>query len=89
MNYLEIREGIVHADGGTGDDHTLCGVTSERLLESIDDYADEADRETDTEPCMVATDRKINCPDCARIIRYCCRLGTKSIDGGGRKHVHG
>ena len=37
-NYLECRNGLIHADGGSGDDHTLCGLTSENTIPSISDY---------------------------------------------------
>lgn len=80
MNLLEIREDIVHADGGNGDDHTLCGVTSERVLDDISEYTyDVAMRESELVPCMVYTERKIDCPTCATIIRHCCKLGLRSI----------
>lgn len=80
MNLLELRNGIVHADGADGNDYTLCGVTAERVLKSIEEYTeDDFLRETETEPCMVYTDRKIDCESCATIIRHCCKLGVRAI----------
>lgn len=78
MNLLEISRGIVHADGQGGDDHTLCGVSAANILDDITAY--EPNRE-DIElwPCMMYTNRKIDCPDCAAIIRHCCRLGLRSL----------
>ena len=84
MNLLEISKGIVHADGYGGDDHTLCGVTTEKTLESMEEYTAEVfARETETEPYLVKTKDKIDCETCAAIIRYCCKLGMKSIKKGG------
>lgn len=76
-NYLECAQGIVHADSGDGQDHTLCGLTAERILDSEADYAPEEDSEL--VPALVETNKKITCPKCAAIIRWCCHLGTKSI----------
>lgn len=81
MNILEIYRGVVHADGASGDDHTLCGVTSERVLNDISDYTYDVAMNENAElvPCMVYTTRKIDCPECAAIIRHCCKLGLRSI----------
>ena len=76
-NYLECRNGLIHADGGSGDDHTLCGLTTEKTIHSISDYAPEY--ETEILPQLVITDKKVTCSQCAQIIRWCCHLGTKSI----------
>ena len=84
MNLLEISKGIVHADGPDGNDYTLCGVTAERARKSMDEYtADVFASETETEPCMVKTKDKIDCETCAAIIRYCCKLGIRSIKKKG------
>lgn len=78
MNLLEISRGIVHADGHSGDDHTLCGVTAANILDDITAY--EPDKEDIVmSPCMMYTNRKIDCPECAAIIRHCCRLGLRSL----------
>ena len=77
MNYLEIKRKIVHADSGSGDDHTLCGVTSEKIISDMSEY--DRDREDDLLPYMMETTKKITCPRCADIIRYCCALGKRSI----------
>ena len=80
MNLLELCRGIVHADGADGNDYTLCGVTAENVLQSSEEYTAEVfAAETETEPCMVYTDKKIDCPECACIIRYCCKLGIRAI----------
>ncbi len=81
MNLLEINRDIVHADGASGDDHTLCGVTAERVLDAISDYTYDVCMNEDTEmvPCMIYTARKIDCPECAAIIRHCCSLGLQAI----------
>ena len=76
-NYLECRNGLIHADGGSGDDHTLCGLSTENTIPSISDYAPED--ETEILPQLVSTDKKVTCSQCAAIIRWCCHLGTKSI----------
>lgn len=77
MNLLEIRNGIVHADAAGGIDYTLCGVTAENIIDSRKEYHPED--ETESEPCMMWTDRKITCPKCAAIICHCIALGTKAI----------
>ena len=77
MNFLEIREDIVHADEAMGNDYTLCGVTTEGALQSMDEY--DPEDETETEPQMLKTTKKVTCPKCAMIIRYCCKLGVRSI----------
>jgi len=77
MNYLEIKRKIVHADSGDGDDHTLCGVTSENTISDMSEY--DRDREDDLLPSMMKTTKKITCSKCADIIRYCCALGKRSI----------
>jgi hypothetical protein len=80
QNLLEVRCGIVHADGDGGDDYTLCGLTSEKTFGVIPpDYDADYDMQS-TEPTLIRTDKKINCSRCASIIRHCCKLGTKSID---------
>lgn len=81
MNLLEINRGIVHADGHGGDDHTLCGVTAEKVLDDIADY-DSDGEDIEMAPCMKYTNRKIDCPECAAIIRHCCRIGTRAIKKG-------
>lgn len=86
MNLLEIRNGIVHADCADGNDYTLCGVTAERILNSVAEYTPETSmKETETEPCMVYTNKKIDCETCASIIRYCVNLGTRAIKRGVAK----
>lgn len=77
MNLLELKNGLVHADGFDGIDYTLCGVTAENTIHSRAEYHPED--ETETEPFMMRTDRKITCPECAAIIRYCVSLGTRAI----------
>jgi len=77
MNFLEIRQGIVHADEAMGNDYTLCGVTTERTLRGMDEY--DPEDETETEPMMLKTIKKVTCPKCAMIIRHCCKLGVQSI----------
>ena len=80
MNLLEINRDLVHADGAGGDDHTLCGITAERVLDALSDYTyDVAMSESELVPCMVYTERKIDCPECAAIIRHCCMLGLRAI----------
>ena len=82
-NLLELRSGTVHADSGDGMDYTLCGLTAERCLENAGEYTDEVRaKESEIVPCMTYTDSKIDCETCARIIRYCCRLGLKSLKRG-------
>lgn len=76
-NLLEIRNGLVHADSGNGCDTTLCCLTAEKCISSLDEY-DES-RESCTEPYLMYVSDKINCPKCAETIRYCCKLGLKSI----------
>lgn len=77
MNLLEIRNGIVHADTADGIDYTLCGVTAENIIHSRKEYHPED--ETESEPYMLQTNRKITCPKCAEIILHCVALGTKAI----------
>ena len=77
MNYLEITPNIVHVDGANGDDHTLCGMTTEKLIADMSEY--DRDSEDDVLPYMMETSKKITCPKCAAIIRYCCALGKKSL----------
>lgn len=77
MNLLEVSRNIVHADGGDGDDHTLCGVTAENQISDMSEY--EGEHDTELCPVMLKTRQKITCPECAAIIRYCCALGTKSL----------
>ena len=80
MNLLELRSGTVHADAACGLDYTLCGVSASNILNSKKDYADgKFIWETETEPCMVYTNEKINCEGCEQIIRYCCKLGLESL----------
>lgn len=76
-NFLECRNGLIHADCESGDDHTLCGLTTEKTISSMADYAPED--EIEILPHLVITDKKVTCPQCAAIIRWCCHLGTKSI----------
>ena len=78
-NYFEHATGIVHADCEGGDDHTLCGVATENDItgEKYADHKDSEDKEL--APCVSKTTRKITCPKCADIIRYCCSLGVESI----------
>lgn len=77
MNYLEITPNIVHTNGADGNDYTLCGLTSEKLISEMSEY--DRDREDDLLPYMMETTKKITCPKCAEIIRYCCALGKRSI----------
>ena len=77
-NLLEVRENIVHADSADGMDYTLCGVTAENIINSMREY-DAAD-ESECEPAMLKTNKKINCPKCAAIIRYCHGIRLSSID---------
>ena len=61
MNLLELRNGIVHAEGAGGMDYTLCGVTAENILEDIRKYPDKLHvPETETEPYMAYTDEKVS-----------------------------
>ena len=76
-NLFEFQTGRVHADGYDGIDYTLCGVTAENIIHSRAEYCPED--ETETEPYMMPTERKITCPKCAAIIRYCVKLGTRAI----------
>lgn len=78
MNLLELNNGIVHADSFDGMDYTLCGITAENLIDSKDEYFPE-DENVEIVPVMMKTARKITCSKCARIIRYCVKLGLKSI----------
>lgn len=82
MNLLELRNNVVHADCSDGNDYTLCGVSASNVIGNKEEY-DEVN-ETETEPYMISTDKKITCDKCATIIRYCCRLGTRSIKKGLR-----
>ena len=82
MNLLELKTGVVHADCPGGNDYTLCGITAENIISSRKDY--DPYHETETEPAMLKTSRKITCPDCAGIIRYCVALGTKAIAGNDK-----
>ena len=83
MNLEEIRNGVVHADGATGNDYTLCGITTEHELESRDEYTAEMFmEETEAEPYLVRTKEKVDCETCAAIIRHCCKLGTRVIKKG-------
>lgn len=84
-NYLELSKGIVHADG-IFDDHTLCGVTTENLLVSVDEFTYEMfAAEKEYLPYMAPTNEKITCDECAMIIRHCCKIGTRAIKKGGEK----
>lgn len=77
MNYEELRNGLVHADSGTGNDCTLCGVTTENTIGHWESY--DKTRESETEPYMRETTKKITCTQCAQIILRCVRLGRRSI----------
>ncbi len=77
MNYEELRNGLVHADSGAGIDYTLCGVTTENTIGHWEPY--DQVRESETEPYMRETTKKITCPMCAHIILHCVRLGRRSI----------
>lgn len=77
MNLLEIRNGLVHADAADGVDYTLCGASASIVIDSRKDYY--PDEETETDPYLLRTNRKITCPKCAAIIRYCVALGTRAI----------
>lgn len=79
-NYYECARDIVHAPCAGGDDHTLCGVTADTILEDVSDF--DPDRESDCFVQMVETTEKVTCPDCAEIIRYCLKLGKKAIARG-------
>ena len=86
MNLEELRNGVVHADGPMSNDYTLCGITTENMLESRDEYTEEEFvKETETEPYIVRTKAKVDCETCAAIIRYCCKLGTRVIKKGVAK----
>lgn len=78
-NLLEVRYGIVHADSDDNDDHTLCGVDAEHTIDDEKDY-DPKDDMSEYEHVMAWTNKKINCSKCASIIRYCVKLGLKSLD---------
>ena len=79
-NLLECRNGLVHANSAEGLDYTLCGVSASDLLKDGEEYTAEMSiNETETEPYMKYTGHKINCPTCAAIIRFCCKLGLKSL----------
>lgn len=79
-NLLEVRNGLVHADNGRGDDFTLCGVTTETACnEKPFDYDMDNDKFSFT-PLMLYTAEKITCPVCIATIKHCCKLGLKSID---------
>ena len=77
MNIWEISRNIIHADGADGDDHTLCGVTSEKEIPDMSEY--DRERESELVPYVMKTRQKITCPKCAAIIRHCCTLGRRSI----------
>lgn len=80
-NLLELRNRIVHADSADGIDYTLCGISASDILNDKEEYtADLSLNETETEPYLCRTSQKISCPKCAAIIRFCCKLGTRSID---------
>lgn len=38
MNLLELRNNIVHADSGDGNDYTLCGVSASNIIEHKEEY---------------------------------------------------
>ena len=76
-NLLEARQGIVHANSGDGDDHTLCGVDAQNIIEDESLY--DSSEDSDMCPTMIRTGEKINCIRCAAIIRHCVKLGVKSI----------
>lgn len=82
MNLLELRNNVVHADSSDGNDYTLCGVSASNIIKHKEEY--DEDDETETEPYMIPTHKKITCENCATIIRYCCRLTTRSIKKGLR-----
>lgn len=79
MNNLEeLRDGIIHADCADGNDYTLCGVSADNIIPK-EDYRLYRNGETECEPYMAKTSRKITCPKCAAIIRHCIKLGLRSI----------
>ena len=80
QNLLEVRCGVVHADGDGGDDYTLCGLTAENAVNTLPPYYDADYDMQSTEPILIYTNKKINCAKCVSIIKHCCKLGTKSID---------
>lgn len=75
MNYkiTQIVQGrevvFVHAQSGTGQDYTLCGMA----LEGMGRKYDCGD---DWHSFSVDTGEKINCPSCKRIIKYCKSLSV-------------
>ena len=79
-NYYECARDIVHAPCAGGDDHTLCGVTADTILEDVSDF--DPNRECDWVIQMVETEKRITCPVCAAIIRHCIKLGKKAIARG-------
>lgn len=85
MNLLELKNGIVHADGPDGHDATLCGLTAEKIVASRKDWHPED--ETELVPALMRTNRKVTCWYCANTIRHCIALGAKAIgrvrEGGG------
>ena len=60
--------------------YSLCGLTVEKIIPSKDDF--DPAIEDDCLPQMVETSEKVTCPDCIQIIRYCLKLGEKSIARG-------
>lgn len=79
-NFYECAKDIVHAQGAGGQDYTLCGLTADTILDSKKDF--DPDNESDVVVQMVETAEKVTCPECAEIIRYCLKLGEKSIARG-------
>lgn len=85
QNLLEMRNGLVHADSGSGIDYTLCCLTAETACDEDEipfDYDKEEDKFS-TEPLLVWTNKKITCPKCIDTIKHCCKLGLKSIGKKG------
>lgn len=78
-NLLEVRNGLVHADGIRGNVYTLCGVGAENSFITLPKNYSREEDEFSTEPMLLYTDKKITCSDCISIIRHCCKLGLKSI----------
>ena len=76
MNLLELKTGLVHADGPDGIDYTLCGLTAEKIVASRKDWHPED--ETELIPALMRTNR-VTCWYCANTIRHCVSLGAKAI----------
>lgn len=78
-NLLEVRNGLVHADGVEGMDYTLCCLTAETACDEIPSDYDRDEDEFSIVPLVVWTEKKITCPKCIATIKHCLKLGLKSI----------